>query len=107
VLDAIDALDADVTSIEAARSRMEVVPELERSGFGRGIGPGVYDIHSPRVPSTEEVRELIGIALEAIPERQLWINPDCGLKTRGYAETVASLENILAATREARASLGA
>lgn len=107
VLDAIDALDADVTSIEAARSRMEVVPELGRSGFGRGIGPGVYDIHSPRVPSTEEVRELIGIALEAIPERQLWINPDCGLKTRGYAETVASLENILAATREARATLGA
>ncbi|MFT4284517.1 MAG: 5-methyltetrahydropteroyltriglutamate--homocysteine S-methyltransferase [Protaetiibacter sp.] len=107
VLDAIDGLDADVTSIEAARSRMEVVPELERSGFGRGIGPGVYDIHSPRVPSTAEVRELIGIALEAIPERQLWINPDCGLKTRGYAETVASLENILEATREARASLGA
>jgi 5-methyltetrahydropteroyltriglutamate--homocysteine methyltransferase len=107
VLDAIDALDADVTSIEAARSRMEVVPELERSGFGRGIGPGVYDIHSPRVPSAREVGELIGIALEAIPERQLWINPDCGLKTRGYDETVASLENILAATREARAGLGA
>ncbi len=107
VLDAIDALDADVTSIEAARSRMEVVPELERSGFARGIGPGVYDIHSPRVPSVEEVRDLIGIALDAIPERQLWINPDCGLKSRGYTETVASLENILAATREARASLGA
>jgi len=107
VLDAIDALDADVTSIEAARSRMEVVPELERSGFARGIGPGVYDIHSPRVPSVEEVRDLIGIALDAIPERQLWINPDCGLKTRGYTETVASLENILAATREVRASLGA
>ncbi|TPX02103.1 5-methyltetrahydropteroyltriglutamate--homocysteine S-methyltransferase, partial [Schumannella luteola] len=106
VLDAIDGLDADVTSIEAARSRMEVVPELERSGFARGIGPGVYDIHSPRVPSVEEVGELIGIALEAIPERQLWINPDCGLKTRGYAETVASLENILSATREARAELG-
>ncbi len=107
VLDAIDALDADVTSIEAARSRMEVVPELERSGFGRGIGPGVYDIHSPRVPSVEEVRDLIGTALSSIPERQLWINPDCGLKTRGYDETVASLENILTATREARGSLGA
>ncbi|MFT4028396.1 MAG: 5-methyltetrahydropteroyltriglutamate--homocysteine S-methyltransferase [Protaetiibacter sp.] len=106
VLDAIDALDADVTSIEAARSRMEVVPELERSGFARGIGPGVYDIHSPRVPSAREVRELIGIALQAIPERQLWINPDCGLKTRGYAETVASLENILTATREVRGELG-
>jgi 5-methyltetrahydropteroyltriglutamate--homocysteine methyltransferase len=107
VLDAIDGLDADVTSIEAARSRMEVVPELERSGFARGIGPGVYDIHSPRVPSVEEVRELIGTALSSIPERQLWINPDCGLKTRGYDETVASLENILTATREARGSLGA
>jgi 5-methyltetrahydropteroyltriglutamate--homocysteine methyltransferase len=102
VLDAIDGLDADVTSIEAARSRMEVVPELERSHFGRGIGPGVYDIHSPRVPSVDEVTELLDIALSSIPERQIWVNPDCGLKTRGYAEAVASLENMLEATRAVR-----
>ena len=102
VIDAIDRLDADVTSIEAARSKMDVVSDIKRSGFSRGIGPGVYDIHSPRVPSVAEVTELIETALGAIPERQIWINPDCGLKTRGYQETVASLENILAATRAVR-----
>ncbi len=107
VIDAINNLDADVTSIEAARSRMEVVPDIQRSGFGRGIGPGVYDIHSPRVPSVEEVTDLIEIALRSIPERQVWVNPDCGLKTRGYDETVASLTNVLAATRAVRAKVRA
>jgi 5-methyltetrahydropteroyltriglutamate--homocysteine methyltransferase len=102
VIDAINNLDADVTSIEAARSKMEVVPDIQRSGFGRGIGPGVYDIHSPRVPSIEEVTDLIEIALGSIPNRQVWVNPDCGLKTRGYDETVASLTNIVAATRAVR-----
>ena len=105
VIDAINRLDADVTSIEAARSKMEVVPDIRSSGFGRGIGPGVYDIHSPRVPSVDEVSELIEIALGSIPERQVWINPDCGLKTRGYDETVESLKNILTATRAARSRL--
>ncbi|MCU1412123.1 MAG: 5-methyltetrahydropteroyltriglutamate--homocysteine S-methyltransferase [Rhodoglobus sp.] len=104
VIDAINRLDADVTSIEAARSKMEVVPDIKSSGFGRGIGPGVYDIHSPRVPSVAEVSELIDIALGSIPERQVWVNPDCGLKTRGYDETVESLTNILTATRAARAA---
>ncbi|CAN5130453.1 5-methyltetrahydropteroyltriglutamate--homocysteine S-methyltransferase [soil metagenome] len=104
VIDAINRLDADVTSIEAARSKMEVVPNIKSSGFGRGIGPGVYDIHSPRVPSVDEVSELIEIALGSIPERQVWVNPDCGLKTRGYDETVESLTNILTATRAARAA---
>ncbi len=103
VIDAINKLDADVTSIEAARSKMEVVPDIERSGFARGIGPGVYDIHSPRVPSVEEVTALLETALASIPERQVWVNPDCGLKTRGYAETVESLKNVLAATRAVRA----
>ena len=103
VIDAINNLDADVTSIEAARSKMEVVPDIQRSGFARGIGPGVYDIHSPRVPSVAEVTDLIEIALGSIPERQVWVNPDCGLKTRGYDETVASLKNVLAATRAVRA----
>ncbi|WP_187976923.1 5-methyltetrahydropteroyltriglutamate--homocysteine S-methyltransferase [Mycetocola sp. JXN-3] len=107
VIDAINRLDADVTSIEAARSKMEVVPDIERSGFGRGIGPGVYDIHSPRVPSVDEVTELLQTALGSIPQRQVWVNPDCGLKTRGYDETVDSLRNILAATRTVRETLSA
>jgi 5-methyltetrahydropteroyltriglutamate--homocysteine methyltransferase len=107
VIDAINRLDADVTSIEAARSRMEVVADIESSGFGRGIGPGVYDIHSPRVPSVDEVGELIATALRSIPDRQVWVNPDCGLKTRGYDETVESLRNILEATRAARSKAGA
>lgn len=102
VIDAIRNLDADVTSIEAARSRMEVVHDIQRSGFEHGIGPGVYDIHSPRVPSVAEVTELLETALDAIPGRQLWVNPDCGLKTRGYNETVASLRNIIEATRAVR-----
>jgi 5-methyltetrahydropteroyltriglutamate--homocysteine methyltransferase len=102
VIDAIRDLDADVTSIEAARSRMEVVDDISASGFDHGIGPGVYDIHSPRVPSVAEVTELIEKALGGVPDRQLWINPDCGLKTRGYEETLASLRNIIEATRIVR-----
>ncbi|MCU1575734.1 MAG: hypothetical protein JWP70_438 [Leifsonia sp.] len=107
VIDAIRNLDADVTSIEAARSRMEVVHDIQTSGFDHGIGPGVYDIHSPRVPSVAEVTELLETALAAIPGRQVWVNPDCGLKTRGYEETVASLRNILEATRAVREKVAA
>ena len=99
---AIDGLDADVTSIEAARSRMEVLTDLEAAGFSRGIGPGVWDIHSPRVPSQEEIEQLLERALEHVPARTLWVNPDCGLKTRGYEETKASLEHLVAAARTAR-----
>jgi 5-methyltetrahydropteroyltriglutamate--homocysteine methyltransferase len=105
IIDAIDGLDADVTSIEAARSRMEVVHDLESHGFGRGVGPGVYDIHSPRVPGEQELTELLSTAVKHVPSRQLWVNPDCGLKTRGYAETEASLRNLVAATRTVRAEL--
>jgi 5-methyltetrahydropteroyltriglutamate--homocysteine methyltransferase len=105
IIDAIDGLDADVTSIEAARSRMEVVHDLESHGFGRGVGPGVYDIHSPRVPGKQEVTELLSTAVKHVPSRQLWVNPDCGLKTRGYAETEASLRNLVAATKTVRAEL--
>jgi 5-methyltetrahydropteroyltriglutamate--homocysteine methyltransferase len=107
VIDAIDRLDADVTSIEAARSKMEVVPDIRDSGFGRGIGPGVYDIHSPRVPSVTEVTELLETALQSIENRQVWVNPDCGLKTRGYDETVESLSNLVLATRAVRERVGA
>lgn len=106
IIDAIKGLDADVTSIEAARSKMEVVPELAEAGFDHGIGPGVWDIHAPRVPGTEELAELIGLAADAVPVSRLWVNPDCGLKTRGYEETKASLHNLVSATRQVRAQRG-
>ncbi|MBE9926528.1 5-methyltetrahydropteroyltriglutamate--homocysteine S-methyltransferase [Cellulosimicrobium cellulans] len=106
VIGAIDGLDADVTSVEAARSRMEIVPELRDAGYARGIGPGVYDIHSPRVPSTEEVTELLELAVKSIDPRVVWVNPDCGLKTRRYEETVPSLEHLVTAAKAVRATLG-
>jgi 5-methyltetrahydropteroyltriglutamate--homocysteine methyltransferase len=102
IIDAIDGLGADVTSIEAARSRMEVLPAIREHGFERGIGPGVWDIHSPRVPSTQEIADLLMEARASIPANQLWVNPDCGLKTRGYEETIASLKNMMAATKVVR-----
>ncbi|PPL19275.1 5-methyltetrahydropteroyltriglutamate--homocysteine S-methyltransferase [Microterricola pindariensis] len=107
VIDAIGRLDADVTSVEAARSRMEIVDDIGRSGFDHGIGPGVYDIHSPRVPGVAEMTQLLERALEVVPGRRLWVNPDCGLKTRGYAETTESLQNMLAATQAVRAGAAA
>ncbi|MCW3494046.1 5-methyltetrahydropteroyltriglutamate--homocysteine S-methyltransferase [Microbacterium sp. SSM24] len=107
VIDAIAALDADVTSIEAARSRGEVIGDIAASGFTHGVGPGVYDIHSPRVPSVAEVADLLDRAATELPLRQVWVNPDCGLKTRGYDETVESLRNIIEATRSIRDKVGA
>ncbi|MFT4229112.1 MAG: 5-methyltetrahydropteroyltriglutamate--homocysteine S-methyltransferase, partial [Microbacterium sp.] len=107
VIDAIAALDADVTSIEAARSRGEVIGDIAENGFSHGIGPGVYDIHSPRVPSVAEVAELLERAATELPLRQVWVNPDCGLKTRAYPETVAALTNIVEATRRVRDKVAA
>ena len=105
IIEAIVSLDADVTSIEAARSRMEVLDDLNAVGFARGIGPGVYDIHSPRVPRVEEIEQLLGAALNSVPVERLWVNPDCGLKTRGYAEVEAALRNTIEATERIRRSL--
>ncbi|TDN88640.1 5-methyltetrahydropteroyltriglutamate--homocysteine S-methyltransferase [Microbacterium sp. BK668] len=102
VIDAIAALDADVTSIEAARSRGDVITDIAESGFSHGVGPGVYDIHSPRVPSVGEIADLLRRAVDELPLRQVWVNPDCGLKTRAYPETVASLQNVVEATRLVR-----
>ncbi|MCZ4076684.1 5-methyltetrahydropteroyltriglutamate--homocysteine S-methyltransferase [Rhodococcus sp. H36-A4] len=102
VIDAIVALDADVTSIEAARSHMEVLDDLNDVGFDLGVGPGVYDIHSPRVPSVEEITASLQAALKAVPAGRLWVNPDCGLKTRGNAEVEASLRNLVEAAALAR-----
>ncbi|MGW1203226.1 5-methyltetrahydropteroyltriglutamate--homocysteine S-methyltransferase [Streptomyces cyaneofuscatus] len=105
IVQAIDDLDADVISLEAARSHMQVARELAAHGYPREAGPGVYDIHSPRIPSTEEAAALLRKGLEAIPATRLWVNPDCGLKTRGWPETRTSLENLVAAAREIRAEL--
>ncbi|MEN0130205.1 MAG: 5-methyltetrahydropteroyltriglutamate--homocysteine S-methyltransferase [Brevundimonas sp.] len=105
IMGAIDGLDADVTSIEAARSKMEIVGDIAAAGYPRAVGPGVYDIHSPRVPSEAEVTELLAGAVKAIAVDQLWVNPDCGLKTRRYEEVTPSLERIIAATRTVRATL--
>ncbi|MEV8409372.1 5-methyltetrahydropteroyltriglutamate--homocysteine S-methyltransferase [Streptomyces niveus] len=102
IVQAIDDLDADVISLEAARSHMQVAGELAAHGYPREAGPGVYDIHSPRVPSAEEATALLRKGLEAIPAERLWVNPDCGLKTRGWPETRASLENLVTAARAIR-----
>ncbi|WP_030911111.1 5-methyltetrahydropteroyltriglutamate--homocysteine S-methyltransferase [Streptomyces sp. NRRL F-5126] len=105
IIQAIDDLDADVISLEAARSHMQVAHELAGHGYPREAGPGVYDIHSPRVPSTDEVIALLRKGLRAIPDDRLWVNPDCGLKTRGWAETRASLDNLIAGARSVREEL--
>ena len=103
VIGAIADLDADVTSIEAARSHMEVLDDLNAIGFSNSVGPGVYDIHSPRVPSIDEMAASLRAALKAVPAQRLWVNPDCGLKTRKTDEVTASLKNMVAAAREVRA----
>ncbi|MFE5142295.1 5-methyltetrahydropteroyltriglutamate--homocysteine S-methyltransferase [Streptomyces fagopyri] len=105
IVQAIDDLDADVISLEAARSHMQVARELAGHGYPREAGPGVYDIHSPRVPSAQEAAELLRTGLEAIPPERLWVNPDCGLKTRAWPEVRAALENLVAAAREVRGDL--
>ncbi len=104
VIGAIADLDADVTSLEAARSHMEVLDDLNSVGFSNSVGPGVYDIHSPRVPSTEEMAESLRAALKAVPPQRLWVNPDCGLKTRSVDEVTASLQHMVAAAKEVRSA---
>ncbi|WP_103503498.1 MULTISPECIES: 5-methyltetrahydropteroyltriglutamate--homocysteine S-methyltransferase [unclassified Streptomyces] len=106
IISAIDDLDADVISLEAARSHMQVAGELASHGYRREVGPGVYDIHSPRVPDAEEAAGLLRKGLAAIPAERLWVNPDCGLKTRGWPEVRSALENLVTAARTTRESLG-
>jgi 5-methyltetrahydropteroyltriglutamate--homocysteine methyltransferase len=105
VIEAIDGLDADVTTIEAARSKMEVLEDLAAIGYSRGVGPGVYDIHSPRVPGEDEMTELLLAAVQAVPPQRVWANPDCGLKTRGYTEVEPALRHLVAAAHRVRAQL--
>ena len=105
ILPAIAAMDADVITIETSRSDMELLDAFAKFDYPNAIGPGVYDIHSPRIPSVNEMTLLLHKALAVIPAQRLWVNPDCGLKTRNWAETEAALENMLTATRQVRAGL--
>ena len=105
IIESVAALDADVISIETSRSRMELLDAFARFRYPNGIGPGVYDIHAPRVPSIEEIAELLERAREVIPVEQLWVNPDCGLKTRGWPEVRKALIAMVRATRELREEL--
>jgi 5-methyltetrahydropteroyltriglutamate--homocysteine methyltransferase len=106
VLPTIAALDADVAYIETARSGMGLLEDLQLAEYAQGVGPGVYDIHSPRVPPVEELRALLADALATLGPDRLWVNPDCGLKTRAYEEVVAALGNLVEAAAEVRATLG-
>ncbi len=103
IIDSIGALDADVISIETSRSQMELLDAFVKYKYPNEIGPGVYDIHSPRVPSKEEMTKLLDKALKVLKPEQIWVNPDCGLKTRAWPETKAALENMVAAAKELRA----
>ena len=101
IIDAIGAMDADVISIETSRSKMELLDAFRTYRYPNEIGPGVYDIHSPRVPGAEMV-DLLKLARQRLADGQLWVNPDCGLKTRNWEEVRPALVNMVAAARELR-----
>jgi len=105
IIESIAAMDADAISIETARSDMELLEAFAAFEYPNEIGPGVWDIHSPRVPSAEEMAALARRASERIPSRRLWLNPDCGCKTRGWAEVRPAMENLVKAARRLRAEL--
>jgi 5-methyltetrahydropteroyltriglutamate--homocysteine methyltransferase len=107
IIQAIAELDADVISIESSRSEMELLEAFRTFKYPNEVGPGVWDIHSPRVPSTEEMTSLLRKALQVVPKDQLWVNPDCGLKTRGWEEVRESIGNLIAATRKVRSETAA
>lgn len=104
IIKTIEALDADVISIETARSGNELLKVFKSVGYANEVGPGVYDIHSPRIPSVEEIVAQIKALLEVLPQEQLWINPDCGLKTRKWEEVKPSLKNMVEAVKVVRQS---
>ncbi len=105
IFEAISALDADVISIENARSGLELLQSFKEQGYDKGVGPGVYDIHSPRVPPTEEIAGNLRATLTVLDADRVWVNPDCGLKTRKPEESTAALRNMVAAAKQVRASL--
>lgn len=105
IIKAIDDMDADVISFEASRSKLTILDDLNKNNFETEVGPGVYDIHSPRVPSVEEIVSALEKMLKKIDKNKLWVNPDCGLKTRGIKETDASLRNLVKAAKIVREKL--
>jgi len=105
IIAAIGAMDADVISIETARSKMELLNAFATYEYPNEIGPGVYDIHSPRIPATSEMEELLIKAGERLSARQLWVNPDCGLKTRKWEDVKPALVNMVDVAKAARAAL--
>jgi 5-methyltetrahydropteroyltriglutamate--homocysteine methyltransferase len=102
VVQVIARMDADVISIENARSGSELLRAFQGYHYPNEIGPGVYDIHSPRVPAVDEITAALKAMRGVLDERQIWVNPDCGLKTRGWAETLPALRNLVAAARKMR-----
>jgi 5-methyltetrahydropteroyltriglutamate--homocysteine methyltransferase len=98
-------MDADVITIETSRSNMELLDAFGEFEYPNEIGPGVYDIHSPRVPTAVAMRRLLERAMQVIPVERLWVNPDCGLKTRGWPEVEAALEQMVQAATELRAEM--
>jgi 5-methyltetrahydropteroyltriglutamate--homocysteine methyltransferase len=106
IIESIAALDADVISIETSRSQMELLAAFVEFRYPADIGPGVWDIHSPRVPSVDEMENLLRKALVVLTPEQLWVNPDCGLKTRRWEEVVPALENMVQAGRRLRETVG-
>jgi len=102
IIPSIDAMDADVISFEASRSELSIIDALKAHHFKTLVGPGVYDIHSPRIPSVKEIQNQLEKILDKLPIEQVWVNPDCGLKTRGNAETIPSLRHLVEATRVLR-----
>jgi 5-methyltetrahydropteroyltriglutamate--homocysteine methyltransferase len=105
IIDSIAALDADSISIETSRSQMELLEAFVNYKYPNEIGPGVYDIHSPRIPSVAEMVELLEKAAKVIDPDLLWVNPDCGLKTRGWAEVKPALQNMVQAAKDVRARI--
>ena len=105
IIPAIDAMDADVITFEASRSDLQILDSLKENNFKTEVGPGVYDIHSPRVPSVEEILDALQKMRDRVEDKKLWVNPDCGLKTRGDVETKASLINLVKAAKSLRESL--
>jgi 5-methyltetrahydropteroyltriglutamate--homocysteine methyltransferase len=105
IIDSIAAMDADVITIETSRSQMELLEAFAAFRYPNETGPGVYDIHSPRVPAIDEMTALLEKAVQLLPARNIWVNPDCGLKTRKWPETEQSLRNMVAAAQQLRAAV--
>ena len=105
IIESISDLDADVISIETSRSQMELLSAFSEFQYPKEVGPGVFDIHSPRIPEVDEMKTLLKKAVDVLPAGNIWVNPDCGLKTRGYAEVKPSLKNMVEAAKSLRSEL--